>query len=37
MSYTKVSAVEWVVGSTEHNCGVDERSNKNGSRGLKPR
>src|SRR5437660_6891951 len=26
MSYTKVSAVEWVVGSTEHTREVDERS-----------
>jgi hypothetical protein len=35
MSYTKVSAVEWVVGSPEHNRGVDERSERERFTGAK--
>jgi hypothetical protein len=35
MSYTKVSAVEGVVGSTEYNRGVEERSERERFTGLK--
>jgi hypothetical protein len=37
MSYTKVSAVEWVVGLTEHDRGVDEWSERERFTGAKAR